>query len=100
MYTIYIMRRTQIYLDPAQAAELAIRARRRGVTSSHMIREAIEHYLAEPGDDPARRLASFRAAVDRSFGTVPRLEDGASFTEDLRRADRQRAEALEARRRE
>ncbi len=39
MYDPYIMRRTQIYLEPEQSEELARRADVRGVTSSHLIRE-------------------------------------------------------------
>ncbi len=46
MYSAYIVRRTQIYLEDDQAKAMASRARRRGVTASHVIREAIDDYLA------------------------------------------------------
>jgi hypothetical protein len=98
MYTIYIMRRTQIYLDPRQAEELASRARRRGDTTSHLIREAIDEYLAEPNGDDERRLARYRAALDESFGAVPRLPDGSTYVEELRQGERERMLLLEKRR--
>lgn len=98
MYSPYIVKRTQIYLDERQAATLAARARRRGVTASHVIREAIDEYLAEPDEEAARQLARFRAGIDRSFGSIPRLPDGRRYVEDLRKADVERARALDARR--
>jgi hypothetical protein len=93
------MRRTQIYLNAEQADELAARASRRGVTASHMIREAIDDYLTQPEDERKRLVARYRAALDRTFGAVPRLPDGRTYVEDLRRGDRERARDLEERRR-
>ena len=99
MYNAYIVRRTQIYLEESQADALTGRARQRGVTASHMIREAIDDYLAQPDDERERQLARFRTALDRSFGTVGRLPDGSAYVTGVRRADSERAEELEARRR-
>lgn len=99
MYDAYIVRRTQIYLDESQADELASRARRRGVTSSHMIREAVDEYLAAPDDERERRLVQFQSALGRSFGTVGRLPDGAVYVSELRRTDRERRQALQERHR-
>lgn len=96
MYDSYIVKRTQIYLENRQADELARRARTRGVTASHVIREAINQYLAEPEDD-AERLARFRAALDETFGIAPYLPPGVEYVEELRRADRRRQEDLERR---
>lgn len=96
MYRSYIMRRTQIYLDERQAEELRRRGAARGTTASKMIREAIDQYLAEP-DDAADRLARYRAALDRSFGTAPYLPDGARYVDELRAADLGRQTELEAR---
>jgi len=96
MYDSYIVKRTQIYLENRQADELARRARTRGVTASHVIREAINQYLAEPEDD-AERLARFRAALDETFGIAPYLPPGLEYVEELRRADRRRQEDLERR---
>ena len=93
MYDSYIMRRTQIYLDERQAEELGRRAEARGTTASKMIREAIDQYLAEPGDED-ESLRRFRAALDASFGAAPYLPDGASYVDQLRRADRDRDEEL------
>jgi predicted DNA-binding protein len=94
MYNVYIMKRTQIYLDEEQAEELARRAAIRGSTASKMIREAIDEYLAEPAD-AAERLTRYRAALDASFGIAPHLPDGATYVEELRRADRARRDELE-----
>ena len=86
MYTSYIMRRTQIYLDEEQATKLARRARARWTTASRMIREAIDAYLAGP-DDADAHLARFRAALDASFGIAPYLAEGPEYVEELRRVD-------------
>ena len=58
-----------------------------------MIREAIDQYLAEPAttSEPLRR---FRSALDGSFGAAPYLPDGATYVEELRRADRDRDDEL------
>lgn len=96
MYAVYIVRRTQIYLDPAQSSALARRAAARGVTSSHLIREAVTLYLAGPEDDAAI-LAAQRAAVLDAAGTVTRLPPGSEHVERLRTADRSRQVALEER---
>jgi transposase len=96
MYGTYIMRRTQIYLEATQAEALAQRANRRGTTSSHLSREAIDRYLEVPEEDDAR-LARFRAALDASFGIAPHLPSGVEYVERLRAVDRARDEALERR---
>ena len=44
------MERTQIYLTEAQTRELDRRARSRGTTRSHLIREALEQYLGPTWD--------------------------------------------------
>jgi len=87
------MKRTQIYLDERQAAELGRRAAVRGTTASKMIREAIDRYLAGP-DEETDRLARFRAALEDGFGAAPYLEEGQRYVERLRQADRERDEAL------
>ena len=93
MYNLYIVKRTQIYLDERQADELNRRAAARGATASKMIREAIDQYLAEP-DDAAERLARYRAALEASFGVAPYLTDGAQYTDELRSVDREREAEL------
>jgi hypothetical protein len=86
MYTSYIVKRTQIYVDERQADELARRASARGTTTSHMIRDAIDAYLAEP-DDGSDALKRFRTGLDAGFGAATYLPDGATFVERLRQAD-------------
>lgn len=98
MYPSYIMRRTQIYLDDRQASELSRRAKLRGTTSSRMIREAIDHYLADPEGVDERR-ARFHAALEASFGIAPYLPDGATYVDELRSHDRERERDLEEHRR-
>ena len=95
MYDTYIMKRTQIYLDEAQAEQLARRSDARGVTTSHLIREAVEHYLAGT-DDEATQLARQRVALREAFGSIPGLPDGTTFVETLRHEDGKREERLEA----
>lgn len=99
MYSLYIMKRTQIYLDERQAEELRRRGAVRGATASRMIREAIDQYLAEP-DDAADRLARFRAALDIGFGIAPHLPEGARYVDDLRSRDQGRQAELDQRARD
>ena len=89
MYISYIVKRTQIYLDDGQAAELARRSAVRGTTASRMIREAIDQYLAGP-DEEADRVARFGAALEATFGAAPYLEEGAAYVDRLRHADLER----------
>lgn len=96
MYTSYIVKRTQIYLEERQADALARRARAHGQTASHVIREAVDRYLAEP-DDESERLDRFRAALDESFGVAPYLVPGDEYVRELRATDRRRDERLERR---
>ena len=94
MYTTYIVKRTQIYLDIEQSRELAARAKRRGTTTSHVIREAVDEYLARPESEDERRLQRYRAAIEEAFGIAPYLPDGASYVESLRAADVERARRI------
>ena len=96
MYTSYIVRRTQIYLDEEQAEQLSRRARARGTTASKVIREAIDEYLAAP-DDADAHLARFRAALDQSFGVAPYLAEGVQYVDELRHADLAREDELRER---
>src|SRR6476661_2085280 len=89
MYDSYIVKRTQIYLDPVQSRELARRADATGVTSSHLIREAVARYLAGPQDAHAE-LAAQRSALLDAAGTLARLGPGTEVVERLREADRDR----------
>ncbi len=97
MYALYIVKRTQIYLDDGQDTALSRRAGAAGVTKSKLIREAIDAYLAGPGDEHAR-LAAFRAALDEAARRPLHLEAGAEFVERIRAADLRRQRELERRR--
>jgi predicted transcriptional regulator len=66
---IYIMRRTQIYLDDGQEKRLDARAKAEGKTKSALIREAIDQYLSRRS-----RRAEIEAALKRTAGTLPDLE--------------------------
>lgn len=96
MYNPYIMKRTQIYLEEDQASRLSHLARSRGTTSSKMIREAVDTYLAdEPaGDDWLTRQ---RSAVEATFASIPRLPDGLTYVRVSRARDAERLEDLERR---
>lgn len=93
---LYIVKRTQIYLDEEQADRLDERAAAGGTTRSGVIREAVDTYLARPGDDAAR-LAGFHDAVDEAFGTAPDLPPGEDYVRELRSIDRAREEELQRR---
>jgi len=97
MYTTYIMKRTQIYLDERQDALLSKRASATGTTKSRLIREALDRYLGT-GDDRSQRASRFRAAVEEVAGIAPYLPDGARYVDEVRQADVERTRELEARR--
>lgn len=59
--------RTQIYLTEDQRRRLDARGRHTGAPLAHMIREAVDAYLADDRPDPD-------AALDETFGTLPQLE--------------------------
>ena len=92
MYDLYIVRRTQIYIDEAQGERLADIAERSGTTMSGVIRDAIDSYLERESASDAR-LTRFRAAVTAAAGAAPELPPGEEYVEAIRpdyaaRADR------------
>jgi len=98
MYDMYIVKRTQIYLDDGQDDRLSRRAAAEGLTKSALIRRAVDEYLDREGDD-ALRLARFRAAVTAVAGSAPDLPSGAVYVERLRALDLAREEQIDRRRR-
>ena len=96
MYNSYIVKRTQIYLEPDQDLRLASRATAGGVTKSTLIREAIEAYLSTPDADD--QLTQFRAALDAVADAPAQLSDGESYVEAIRAADTARQAELDERR--
>jgi hypothetical protein len=97
MYAAYIVKRTQIYLEETQDAELASRAEAFGTTKSDLIREAIDAFLEGPLDDGAR-LARFRRALEETAEAPVSLPDGRSYVERVRALEAPRREALDRRR--
>ena len=95
---LYIMHRTQIYLEEEQCRRLAERARSTGRTRSTLIREAIDAYLGAT-DEGESELEEFRRAVDDVAGIAPYLKPGAEYVEALHAADSRREAELERRRR-
>lgn len=96
MYDSYIMKRTQIYLEDGQAGRLSRLARSRGMTASKMIREAVDGYLAgDPDEDDW--LTRQRAAIEETFGSIPRLPHGVTYVRSSRARDAERLEELERR---
>lgn len=98
MYDLYIMKRTQIYLDAEQRTRLGRRADLAGVTSSSLIREAVASYLSDT-EDQGLELARQRQALADAFALKPiaRLPDGAAFVDATRAGDRERDQQLEER---
>ena len=91
MYTYIVMERTQIYLTEFEIAELDRRARAGGTTRSHLIREAVERYLA-PDRDPE----AVRRAIEGVFGlwAAPNRERDAYVERLVQRDDRDRLARL------
>lgn len=97
MYIMYIVKRTQIYLDEDQDSLLSKRAEAAGVTKSTLIRQALNEFLDGPLDEKTR-ISRFLSAVDEIAKTPLDLPDGATYVEELRARDAERQEELERRR--
>lgn len=89
MYALYIVHRTQIYLDDDQERQLVDRARQVGQTKSALIRKAVDAYLS-PASSSEGALAALRAAVNDAAGAAPYLPSGADYVEQLRAAEQER----------
>ncbi len=98
VYDLYIVKRTQIYLDDSQDEELGRRASAEGLTKSALIRQAVDVYL-NGTDDEELQLARFKAAVEAVAGVAPDLPKGSLYVERLRALDQRRHEEIERRRR-
>jgi len=89
MYTYIVMERTQIYLTETQTVELDKRARQQGTTRSHLIREAVETYLAPKWDPEA-----FKVALDNIAGMWADRDDLDEIYEGMRAAERRKMARL------
>lgn len=86
MYTLYIMRRTQIYLTDAQGRLLAARRRATGRGISQLIRDAIDQAYARGRElSRAERLRLARRTAGAWQG---RNETGAEYVERVRGSGR------------
>ena len=78
---IYIVERTQIYLNAEEARALERLARRTGRTKSQLIREAIDQTYLQSRRDREQVLAVLRRAAG---SWKRRKETGAEYVERLR----------------
>lgn len=92
---LYIMNRTQIYLDDRQTARLDKRAAAEGSSRSMVIRRAVDLYLEQEEREGKAWQQQWKQAVDRSAGLAPHFEDGAGYVEEVRRTDAERLARLD-----
>lgn len=91
------VRRTQVYLDETQDAELERRAKSSGRSKSAVVREALDVYL-DVREPDGGALDGFREAVRAAAGIAPYLPSGQEYVEHLRLGDEDREDRLRARR--
>ena len=94
---LYIVNRTQIYLDEDQTTRLDERAAAEGTSRSTVIRRAVDSYLSREEQDAATWRANWAKAIEGTAGVAPYLKEGAGYVEDIRREDAGRLSRLEAR---
>lgn len=88
------MQRTQIYLSEEHLRQLKQLAKGRGVTSSSIIRDALDSYLARQVD-PQDRLRKLKAlAAQLSSTATDDNRDSAAEVDALRRLDAERLNSL------
>ena len=87
---LYIVNRTQIYLDNDQTARLDKRAAAEGTSRSMVIRRAVDLYLSQEEQDAVAWQARWRKAIEGTAGIAPYLEEGVDYVEDIRREDAER----------
>lgn len=88
--SLYIMNRTQIYLDEDQTTRLDERAAAEGTSRSTVIRRAVDIYLSKEEQDAAAWRANWEKAIEGTAGIAPYLEEGAEYVEGIRRDDADR----------
>ncbi|HEY6145210.1 MAG TPA: CopG family transcriptional regulator [Solirubrobacterales bacterium] len=88
-------RRTQIYLDADQTAELDKLAAAERTNRSTIIRRAIDAYLSQGDRDADARRRQWQEAVTESAGIAPYLPDGVEYVDELRKTGAQRLAELE-----
>lgn len=88
-------RRTQIYLDADQTAELDKLAAAERTNRSAIIRRAIDAYLSQGERDADVWRKQWKEAVAEAAGIAPHLPDGVEYVDELRKAGAQRLAELE-----
>lgn len=92
---MYIVQRTQIYLDDEQHRALTALAKKRGATASALIRSAIDDYLADqltPGEK-LDRLTTLGARFARE--AKDQRSDAREVVDNLRARGAARLDSLE-----
>lgn len=92
---LYIMNRTQIYLDDEQTARLDERAAAEGTSRSMVIRRAVDVYLSQEAQDAAAWRAQWKKAIEGTAAIAPYLEEGVDYVEGIRREDAERLSRFE-----
>ena len=86
MYSLYIMRRTQIYLTEEQSRLLETRSVATGNTISQLIRDAIDAVYAPKRDQT--RAERMRLARETAGAWAESRETGAAYVERVRGSKR------------
>jgi hypothetical protein len=81
---IYIMRRTQLYLDDSLWEALHARARSRKTTISELVREAARERYLNKGDEQRKAMQEFVGSRKRPSETP----DSVQYIRNLRRSGR------------
>jgi predicted transcriptional regulator len=92
MYDSYIVRRTQIYLDPEQSERVGELALAEGRTRSDVIREAVDRYLAATDSEQSRLARLKRVIAEIAERGVSLIDEEALA--DFREADRRYEEKI------
>jgi predicted transcriptional regulator len=92
MYDSYIVRRTQIYLDPEQSERVGELALAEGRTRSDVIREAVDRYLAVTDSEPSRLARLKRVIAEMAERGVSPIDEEALAA--FRDADRRYEERI------
>ncbi len=80
----YIMERTQIYLTSDEAQALDREARVRGVTRSHLIREAIDARYVTSRESQARRILAILEEFGAPWADRDDIPDGETYVDWIR----------------
>ena len=80
----YTMERTQIYLSTEETQALDRIAAERGVTRSHLIREAVDIQYVHAMESQRQRLLAALDELGGPWESRSDIEDGAAYVERVR----------------